>query len=297
MNKRAKSNIFLFGAPMLWGVAFVMQCMVDNDSIGTLTFNSIRFFLGALFLLPVIFLFEKEPYEREKLKKTILYGLITGTILFIAAEFQMYGISLNKSSGKSGFLTGLYIAIVPFLNYVVYKKRVLKQEWLAAVVAVTGLFLLSASDGFDNINVGDVMVFIGAFFWAVHILAIDKFVPLVSPIKYSLVQYITCAALNAVFAVFTEEISVAGIQINIMPILYTGILSIGLGYTFQILGQRDANPNFASIVLASEGVFAAIAGAIILGEKLTARGYVGCLLMFLGTILSQIKLKGEKVSL
>lgn len=293
MNKRVKSNIFLFAAPMIWGVAFVMQCMVNTDSIGTLTFNAVRFFLGALFLIPVILLLEKEPYDLQKLKKTVIYGVITGVILFVAAEFQMYGISLNKSSGKSGFLTGLYVAIVPFLNFMVYKRRVLKKEWLAAALAVLGLFLLSVSEGFGNINMGDVLVFAGAFFWAMHILAIDSFVEKVSPIKFSCVQFVTCGVLSGIVAVFTEDISVAGISMNIMPILYTGILSIGLGYTFQTLGQRDANPNFASIVLASEGVFAAIAGAVILGEKLTPRGYLGCLLMFLGTVLSQIKFEGE----
>lgn len=296
MNNQIKSTIFLFMAPMIWGVAFVMQCMVDTSALGTLTFNAGRFFLGAISLLPVIFIFEKESFDRGKLKKTVFYGMTTGIILFIASEFQMYGISLNKSSGKSGFLTGLYIVIVPFLNSVVYRKKVLLNEWIAAFVAIIGLFLLSVSDGYQNVNIGDLMVCIGAFFWAVHILMIDKFVTSVSPIKYSFVQYITCTVLNAVFAVFTEDISAEGIYMNIVPILYTGILSIGVGYTFQTLGQRGVNPNFASIILATEGVFAAIAGAIILGEKLTTRGYVGCVMVFLATILSQVQFKKQFVN-
>jgi len=291
MNKRIKSNIFLFAAPMIWGVAFVMQCMVDTASVGTLTFNAVRYLLGAATLLPVIALFEKEEYEPIKLKKTVIYGIITGVILFIASWFQMYGISLNKSSGKSGFLTGLYIVIVPFLNLLIYKRKVLLKEWAAALTATAGLFLLSVSDGFDNVSMGDFMVFVSAFFWAAHILAIDKFVDKVSPVKYSCVQFLTCALLNGVFAVFFEDFSVSGLLENWLPILYTGVLSIGLGYTFQILGQRDANPNFASIVLASEGVYAALAGAVILGETMTVKGYTGCVLMFLGTVLSQIKLK------
>ncbi|MBR4720210.1 MAG: DMT family transporter [Clostridia bacterium] len=291
MNTKVKSTILLFLAPMLWGVAFVMQCMVDTTAIGTLTFNAGRFFLGAISLLPVMLIFEKEQYNEEKIKKTVVYGIITGIVLFVASEFQMYGISLNKSSGKSGFLTGLYIVIVPFLNLAVYRKKVELNEWIAAFTAIAGLFLLSVSDGFGSMNMGDVMVCIGAFFWAVHILVIDKFVAYVSPIKYSIVQYITCALLNTVFAVFIEDISLTGIRMTIVPILYTGILSIGAGYTFQILGQREVNPNFASIILATEGVFAAIAGAIILGEKLTPRGYLGCIIVFLATILSQVRLK------
>lgn len=288
MNKNIKSAIFLFSAPMIWGFAFVMQCMVDTDSIGTLTFNAVRFFLGAVSLLPVILLFEKEQYDAEKLKRTVIYGAITGVLVFLVSETQMYGISLNKSSGKSGFLTGLYIVIVPLLNLLIYRRRVLFQEWAAVAAAMTGLFLLSVSDGFGNINKGDIMVVICAFFSAVHILAIDKFVERVSPLKYSMVQFATCAALCAVFAAVTEPVSVSGIRSAWLPILYTGVVSTAVGYTFQILGQRDANPNFASIVLGSEGVFAAIAGAIFLGEKLTARGYLGCALMFLGTVLSQI---------
>ncbi len=295
MNKEIKSTIFLFIAPMIWGVAFVMQCMVDTAAIGTLTFNAGRFLLGAISIIPIIFIFEKEPRDAERLKKTVIYGALTGVILFVASEFQMYGISLNKSSGKSGFLTGLYIVIVPFINFALYKRRVALNEWLAAIAALSGLFLLSVSDGFGDINIGDALVCAGAVFWAVHILTIDKFAPSVSPIKYSFVQYITCAALNAVFAVFTEDISAAGICMNIVPILYTGIMSIGIGYTFQTLGQRGVNPNFASIILGTEGVFAAIAGAIMLGEKMTVRGYAGCVLMFLGTVLSQIKLKKQFV--
>ena len=295
MNTKVKSTIILFLAPVLWGVAFVMQCMVDTNAIGTLTFNAGRFFLGAISLLPVMFIFERELYDAEKMKKTVIYGMVTGIVLFVASEFQMYGISLNKSSGKSGFLTGLYIVIVPFLNSVFYKKRVAINEWIAAFTAIVGLFLLSVSDGFGSINMGDIMVCIGAFFWAIHILFIDKFVQSVSPIKYSIVQYITCALLNTIFAVFIENISLTGIRMTIVPILYTGILSIGAGYTFQILGQREVNPNFASIILATEGVFAAIAGAIMLGEKLTLRGYVGCIAVFLATVLSQVKIRKKFV--
>lgn len=291
MKQQTKSIIFLFIAPMIWGVAFVMQCMVDTTEVGTFTFNAGRFFLGALSLVPIILIFEKEPYNAQKWKKTLIYGAITGSILFVASAFQMYGISINKSSGRSGFLTGLYIVIVPFLNLVAYKRKVALNEWLAAFVAIAGLFLLSVSDGFNDINMGDFMVVVSAFFWAVHILTIDRFVPEISPIKYSFVQYVTCMLLNAVFAVFTEKISVQGMYMNIVPILYTGIMSIGMGYTFQTIGQIGVNPNLSSIILASEGVFAAIAGAMMLGEKLTARGYLGCILMFLGTVLSQIKLK------
>ncbi|MCR4718918.1 MAG: DMT family transporter [Firmicutes bacterium] len=291
MNRKIRSSIFLFTAPMIWGVAFVMQCMVDTVAVGTLTFNAVRYLLGALSLLPIIFFFEKEEYEPQKFRKTIIYGIITGIILFVASEFQMYGISINKSSGKSGFLTGLYMVIVPFLNLLIYKRKVLLKEWAAAIVATTGLFLLSVSEGFSNVSAGDFMVFVSAFFWAAHILAIDNFVDRVSPVKYSCVQFLTCAVLNGIFATFCEDFSVSGLCVNWLPILYTGVLSTGLGYTFQILGQRDANPNFASIVLASEGVYAALAGAVILSEKMTLKGYTGCVLMFLGTILSQVKLK------
>ena len=293
MNKRIKSNIFLFAAPMIWGVAFVAQCMVDTETLGTLTFNAIRYAIGAICLVPVIFLLENGTADAKATKKTVLFGAITGVILFVASELQMYGISINKSSGKSGFLTGLYMVIVPFLNFAVYRKRVLLKEWLAALIATVGLFLLSVTDGFDSINFGDVMVIAGTFFWAMHILAIDKFSDKVTPIKFSCVQFAVSSILSGIFAIFTEKFSMSGLYVNLLPVLYTGVFSTGIAYTFQVLGQRDANPNFASIVLATEGVYAAIAGAILLGEKLTARGYAGCALMFLGTILSQLQIKGR----
>ena len=291
MNKKLKSTIFLFAAPMIWGVAFVMQEIVDTDVIGTFTFNTARFFLGAITMLPLILIFEREQRDKQKMKRTVFYGIITGIILFVASEFQMYGITLNNSAGKSGFLTGLYMVIVPFLGFVIFKKKILLREWLAAITALFGLFLLSFSGGFENANFGDLMVITSAFFWAAHIIAIDRFVGKVSPMKYSMVQYLTCTLLNGVTALFCEHISFSGICVTWLPILYTGILSIGLGYTFQILGQKDANPNFASIVLASEGVFAAISAAVIQGVGLKPWEYAGCALMFLGTVISQIDLK------
>ena len=291
MNKKLKSNIFLFSAPMIWGGAFVAQCMVDVDALGTFAFNAVRFAIGAVFLIPIAILFEKEPHNRDKFKKTVICGAIAGSIVFIVSAFQMYGISINKNSGKSGFLTGLYMVIVPFLNFLFYKKKVRLKEWTAAIIATVGLFLVSVPSGFGSVNFGDVMVLCCAFFSAVHILAIDKFLETVSPIKFSLIQFAACSLLSGICAVFTEDFSVSGVYVNLLPILYTGILSTGVGYTFQVLGQKDANPNFASIVLASEGVYAALAGAVILGETMTLKGYMGCVLMFLGTILSQIELK------
>lgn len=294
MNKKLKSAVFLFAAPMIWGVAFVMQAEVDTAAIGTFTFNSARFLLGALSMIPLVFLFEKEEWDSEKMKRTLIYGLITGTILFIASEFQMYGISLNKNAGKSGFLTGLYMVIVPFLSFLFLKKKILLREWIAALTALFGLFLLSFSDGFLNVNLGDLMVIVSAFFWAAHILVIDKFVDKVSPMKYSMVQYLACTVLNGAAAFFSENITLSGLYLTRVQILYTGIFSIGLGYTFQILGQKDANPNFASIVLASEGVFAVTSAALISHVGLEPWEYAGCALMFLGTVISQLDIKNMK---
>ena len=288
MRNNVKSLILLFLAPMIWGFAFVMQCVINTELLGSFTVNAVRFFLGAVTLLPVILIFEREPKNRDKLRKTLAYGALTGTILFVASWLQMYGISLNKSSGKSGFLTGLYIVIVPFLGSIVYKKRVNLTEWLAAAIATVGLFLLSVTDGFGSINIGDVLVFVSAFFWAVHILVLDRLIKDVSPVKFSCMQFFTSSVLNLIFALIFEKITLYGIYVHRIPILYMSVISTGIGFTCQNLGQRDVDPNLASLILSLEGVFSAISGAIFLAEKMTARGYLGCLLMFSGIILSQV---------
>lgn len=291
MNKKIKSTAMLFTAAIIWGFAFVAQCMVDTDKLGNFSFNGIRFALGAISLIPIIMIFEKEEKNPEKLKKTVISATVAGIALFAAAGLQQLGISINHNAGKAGFITGLYTVLVPILGCIIWKRKTYINTWIAAVLAATGLFLLSASNGISSIDSGDIVVLIGSFFWAVHILVIDSSVNFVSPIKFSCIQFFVCSALNLIIALFTESITWSGITSATIPILYTGIMSVGVAYTCQVVGQKDADPNFAAIVLSSECVFSAIGGAIILHEKMPWQGYLGCVLIFAGIVLSQLKSK------
>jgi len=292
MNKQIKSNVMLLTAAIVWGFAFTTQCMLQEDALGEFAFNAVRYLLGGICLFPVIFLLEYEQRNIEKFKKTLIYGAVTGVILFLASAFQMAGLIITRSPAKGGFITGLYIVIVPFYNYILYKKKVKINEWIAAGIAILGSYFLSITNGFDNISMGDVVIVIGAFFWAAHIMAVDKFVEKVSPIKYSCVQFLACGLCNLIASSFTDKITISGIMVNWLPILYTGIMSTGVAYTCQILGQKGANPNSACIIMSLEGLFAAMGGMIFLNQSMTSRSYLGSALMLTGAILSQINIKG-----
>lgn len=288
MKNKVISIVFLFTAAVVWGFAFSAQVMVDTNVLGNFSFNGVRFVLGAVSLIPIVFIFEREEKDIKKLKRTALAALIAGTILFIASALQQYGISINHNAGKAGFITGLYTVLVPILGFLILKNKTGANIWIAVVLAVSGLFLLSAGDGFEEISMGDVVVFVGAFFWAGHILVIDKFVDHVSPIKFAHLQFMVCGIWNLIFAAFTENITIHGITATAIPILYTGIMSTGVAYTCQILGQKGTNPNLSAIILSTECVFSAVGGALVLGETMSQKGYIGCVLMFLGIIVSQI---------
>lgn len=291
MGNKVKSIIMLFTAAIVWGFAFSAQVMVDTNVLGNFSFNGVRFILGSVSLVPVVLIFEREAKDHEKFKRTLIASFWAGTVLFIASFLQQWGISINHNAGKAGFITGLYTVLVPIIGLVVLKNKAGLNTWVAAILAVIGLFLLSAGDGFDTINMGDVVVFIGAFFWAGHILVVDKMVDNVSPIKFAMFQFIVCGIWNLIFAAFTENITISGIAQTAIPILYTGIMSTGVAYTCQIVGQKGFNPNFSAIILSTECVFSAIGGTIVLGETMTAKGYVGCVLMFLGIVVSQFDIK------
>lgn len=292
MNKQLKSTLIMLTAAIIWGFAFVAQCVVDNNVIGNFTFNGTRFLLGAVSLIPVILIFEREKPSREKWKKTIYASLLAGTALFIASALQQYGISMNHNAGKSGFITGLYTVLVPIFSWIIWENKAGINTWIAAILAVCGLFLLSCGDGFDTVEAGDIVVLIGAFFWAIHILVVDKQVKNINPITFSSLQFAVCGMWNIIFALSTEAITWSGISATAFPILYTGIMSTGVAYTCQVVGQKDADPNYAAIILSTECVFSAVGGAIFLNEAFSISGYIGCILIFVGILLSQMKKKG-----
>ena len=297
--KKAKSVILLFLTAIIWGLAFVAQ-RVGAEYVGTFTFNGIRFLLGAISLLPVIFFFEKlskDTYNKEKIKKTAIVGLLAGIILFTASTLQQAGIDITKSAGKAGFITGLYMVIVPFIEIFMHKKTSV-YTWLGALCAVLGLYLLCVTEN-SGIGCGDFVLLAGSVFWAFHIIIIDSFVEDIYPLRFAAIQFFVCGLISIICALCFEKIEFSAIKSALVPILYGGFMSVGVAYTCQILGQKDADPAFASVILCTESVFAAIGEAIILGTTLSLRGYLGCMVMFAGIILSQItpKRKNESTNL
>jgi drug/metabolite transporter (DMT)-like permease len=286
MKTKIKSTILLFLTAIIWGFAFVAQ-RVGAEFVGAFTFNGVRFFLGTLSLIPVILIFEREKIDKSKFIKILIPGILAGTVLFIASTLQQYGVEITGSAGKAGFLTGLYTVLVPLIRFVIGKKTSIFTLF-GAVFAVAGLFFLCMTGDELSFGIGDVVLIIGAFFWAGHILVVDKYVNDISPLKFSLVQFLVCGILSMAFAFILEDIEFSAIKNAGIPILYGGLMSVGVAYTCQILGQKDSDPTFASIVFSTESVFSAIGGALLLNEIMSGRGYLGCVLIFMGIVLSQL---------
>ena len=289
MKTKIKSTALLFLTAIIWGLTLVAQ-RVGADYVGPFTFNGIRFLLGTVSLIPVVLIFEREIFNKEKFTKTLFVGFIAGILLFIAASLQQFGVEITGSAGKAGFLTGLYTVLVPIMRFMTGKRTSI-LSFIGAALALCGLFLLCMTGNRLALDIGEITLIIGAAFWAIHILAVDKFVNSVSPLKFSMTQFFVCGLLSIVFALFTEDIQLSAIKSAGIPILYGGLLSVGVAYTCQILGQKNTDPTFAAIIFSTESVFGAICSAIILHEIMSGRGYLGCVLIFIGIVLSQLDLK------
>lgn len=306
MSTRTKSNLFLFLTAMIWGGAFVAQ-VEASGCIGSLSFNGVRYLLGAASLIPVILIFEREKMSRSQWAPYLKYGLLCGTVLFLATSLQQYGITLMHSAGKAGFLTGLYIVLVPLIGVIFLKKKSRINVWLGACLAIFGLSLLClpGSNPSEVVSardqtIGAVLTLIGSVFWALHILFIDRFARDVRPIKFSAVQFAFCSALCMIFAAFFEIESVPSLLEQIaqakFPILYGGLLSVGVAYTCQVIGQRGADPTVAAIILSTESVFSALMEAVFYClivrdpdfRLMSPVGWLGCLIMFAGIVVSQL---------
>lgn len=287
-----KGIFFLFTAAILWGFAFVAQ-RYGADSLQAFSFNFSRFLLGAFSLIPVILLFERGADDRKRQKVTLLAGIAGGFLLFFASYLQQLGIEWTDSAGKSGFITGLYMILVPILGLFLKKKTGL-NTWLGAVLGVAGLFLICRDGGALTFTAGDAVLVGCAVVYAMHILLVDRFGDEVYSLRFSMVQFASSAAFNLIGALLFEELTFSGIAEAKVPILYCGICSVGIAYTCQILGQKVSEPTSASIILSTESVFSAIGGALIRHERMAPPAYAGCVLIFAGIILSQINLFGRK---
>ncbi|MDA8227733.1 MAG: DMT family transporter [Desulfitobacterium hafniense] len=291
MNTRElRANMLLFLTAAIWGFAFVAQ-RVGSQHVGAFTFNGIRFALGSISLIPLILYFNKKKNSDNRpelpIKKILVPSVLVGIVLYSAASLQQIGLNYT-TAGKASFITGLYMVLVPIIG-VFLKHRIGKNAWIGVGLAVLGLYLLSVNDDF-SMEYGDLLELLGAFFWAIHILTIDHFTKKVDPLKLSCIQFATCSILSLIIAIIYEEITLSGLLNALIPILYGGLLSVGVAYTLQAVAQKHAKPSHAAIILSMESVFGAIGGALILGESMQIRGYVGCALILGGILVSQIKL-------
>lgn len=303
MSKKLQGNLMLLFTALIWGTAFVAQS-TGMDHVEPFTYNGIRIFIGGLALIPVILLFDKlkpaeqrpSREERRKLdRSSAIGGLFCGCVLFLASSFQQFGISMT-TAGKAGFITALYVVIVPFLG-VFIKKKIPKITWVCVAIAVFGFYLLCVNEGF-SISKGDLLVLCCAFFYSMHIMVIDHFTAKnVDGIRMSCVQFLVAGVLGMIMMFLTETPVLANIWAARMSILYTGVVSSGVGYTLQILGQKHTEPTTATLLMSLESVFAALAGWLLLNEVMTGKEFLGCVLVFAAVILAQVPLPmGKKAN-
>lgn len=276
---------------LIWGIAFVAQSAGMNH-VGAFTFNACRFLIGGLMLLPLIFFFRNSETNQStapnELRTGITGGLCCGFFLFIASTLQQMGIA-DTTAGKAGFITSLYIIIVPVLGLLAHKK-VGWNIWISVLTAAAGMYLLCVTDDFA-IGKGDALIFLCALGFSLHILIIDYFSPQASGIIISCVQFFTAGLLSAAFMLITEQPEWNGIYAARIPILYAGILSCGVAYTLQVIAQKKVTPVIASLLMSLESVFSLLAGMLLLGEQLTPQEATGCILVFGAIILAQIPIK------
>ena len=283
MSLKTKHTIYLFITAMIWGAAFVAQAA--GNVMGPVTFVSFRNFLAFLALLPVIrFLYGDFRMD----KWTVLGGVCCGVILFFASTVQQMGL-LYTSPGKAGFITACYMVIVPILG-MMFGKRLSGKILIAIVIAVAGMYFICIpkGEGFSGVSKGDLLCLGCALLFACHILCVDHFMEHANGVKLSCLQFLVCGIL-AFFAMLpTEGIDLLSVGTGIVPLLYAGILSSGVGYTLQIVGQKGVNPSVAALILSLESCFAVLAGWILIGSKLSGREIAGCVIMFAAIVLTQL---------
>ncbi|MBI5541483.1 MAG: DMT family transporter [Bacteroidia bacterium] len=282
-NKQFISALLLTLAAIIWGFAFVAQKM-GMEFIGPFLFNAIRFIMGSLILLPVVLL-SKQKLKISDNKKPVYFGILLGTILFLASSAQQIGM-VSTTAGNAGFITGLYVIFVPIFG-IILKQIVPKIIWPAAALAIAGLYLLSVKEGF-TMSVGDIWVSVSAVLWAVHVLLVGHLSKQIDPVFLAMQQFIVCGILSFITALFFEVIDLSSVLLAWGPLLYGGVLSVGVAFTLQVVGQKNAHPASASLLLSSESLFAAIGGWLILNEQMSLRAILGCTLILSGIILVQV---------
>lgn len=297
MSFKLRQSLLLLLAATIWGVAFVAQS-VGMDYVESFTFTAIRNYIGTLVLLPIVLLRKRRthcvPGYNHAEDKTILWkgGILCGFFLCIASNLQQFGLPYT-TVGKAGFLTAMYIVLVPILG-IFLKKKVEGRLWTSVLIAVFGLYLLCLSGGDFSLQKGDLFELGCALGFAVQILTIDHFVSKVDAVKLSCVEFFSCAIFSSIGMFLFETPTIANIMAAWLPILYAGALSTGVAYTLQIVGQKGLNPTLASLIMSLESVISLLAGFVLLHQRLSQRELLGCLVMFVAIILVQLPAKERR---
>jgi drug/metabolite transporter (DMT)-like permease len=285
-NKRIQSNILLLSASLIWGFAFVAQRR-GMDFTGPLTFNGVRFLLGAITLIPFMILMKPSvSFSLFKNRFLLLHGIMAGMALFFASSFQQVGI-IYTSAGKAGFITSLYILFVPAFG-LLRRQSSGPKVWAGAIIATFGLYLLSVHENMQ-MDTGDLLVLISAVFWAMHMIILSYVAPLHDFRALAFIQFFVSGAISLALALFLENPDLVQLENALLPILYAGIASAGIGFTLQVAGQRHARADHAALILSLEAVFAVLGGYLLLKEKMTILDLTGCALMLAGVIISQYR--------
>ena len=300
MNTQTKNSLLLMLCAFIWGTAFVAQSA--GSGMGAYSFLAGRSWMAVLVLAPTVAAFDairrrqgqpdgrpKTAAERRKLLKA---GLICGTFLFTASAAQQIGITLDPSTAKAGFLTAMYVVLVPVFGLFLGRKGNARL-WISMVIAVLGLYMLCMQNGFGSIQSSDLILLLCAVLFSFQIMSVDHFAPQVDGVRLSFVQFFVVAVESTAAALLFEQTTMADFAVNALPILYCGVLSSGVAYTLQILGQRDLNPAIASLIMCLESVFSALGGWLLLHQSLSLREGAGCALIFAAVVLAQLPI-GQK---
>ncbi len=279
-----KSDLILILTATIWGLAFVAQ-RIGMEYVGPFTFNGLRFVLGSISLLPVIFLTRKST-SWENNTGLVRSGTIAGIVLFFAISLQQVGL-VYTTAGKAGFITGLYVVFVPIFAFLFKQGKTSTATWFGAILACIGMYLLSVTKNMD-INKGDVLVLLSGICFAFHLIIIGKMTNKFNTTWLSLFQCVVCSILSLIVAAIFETFILSDILSITLPLIYGGVFSVGIAYSLQIYGQKNSLASHAAIILSLEAVVAALGGWIILNEVLSGRGIFGCTLMFAGMLISQL---------
>ena len=298
MNTQTKNSLLLLLCSFIWGTAFVAQSA--GSGMGAYSFLAGRSWLAVLVLIPTMLMFDAvnrrrtgtdgRPKTEAEKKQLVVAGLVCGTFLFAASAAQQIGITINPSTAKAGFLTAMYVVLVPVFGLFLGRKGS-AQLWISMVVAVLGLYLLCMKNGFTGIESSDGILLSCAVLFSFQIMAVDHFSPRMDGVRLSLAEFLVVSVESTVAAFLFETPTAAEFAANALPILYCGVLSSGVAYTLQILGQRDLNPAIASLLMCLESVFSALGGWMLLHQNLSAREVFGCVLIFAAVVLAQLPLE------